>query len=166
MIPKIFVSYNPGVEIEQSTALRLQTLAGLYGAVIHLPDRFGSSKLKDSTKQRIADADLFVMFSTQTLHRQVEEEVAYAFSLDKRVLIFYDKNVGKNLDTSRANVTEEYFDPLLDTSATVMERVARHGGFIKNAAPKQPSPENNVAAALVGIGLGLFLLWALSKKND
>ena len=45
MTPKIFISYNPDVEIEQSTALRLQTLSSLYNAVVHLPDRSGNPSL-------------------------------------------------------------------------------------------------------------------------
>jgi hypothetical protein len=162
---KIFVSYNPGVEIEQSTALRLQTLAGLYGVVIHLPDRYGAIELKSSTRQRIVDSVLFVMFSTQQISLQVEEEVNYALSCGKSVLIFYDKSVGKNLTPPNdAKVIDEYFDPFVDTPATIMERVLKHGEIIK-ATQEMPKHENNIISAIVGIGLGLILLWALSEKK-
>ncbi|TSC54075.1 MAG: Uncharacterized protein LiPW30_770 [Parcubacteria group bacterium LiPW_30] len=163
---KIFVSYNPGAEIEQSTALRLQTLAGLYGVAINLPDRYGTVDLKSSTQQRIADSVLFVMFSTQKISLQVQEEVNHALSLGKNVLVFYDKSVGKNLTTySDTNILEEYFDPLIDTPVTIMERVLKQREIIK-ATQEITKRENNVISAVVGIGLGLILLWAFSIKSE
>ena len=153
-----FVSYNPGVENEQSTALRLQTLAGLYGVVIHLPDRYGAIELKSSTKQRIADSVLFVMFSTKDLSKQVEEEVNHAISLGKKVLVFYDKGVGKKPMTK--DIYEKCFDPLLDTPATVIDRVLMLGDIIESS-----ESENKVAFAIVEIGLCLIFLWSLSKKE-
>jgi hypothetical protein len=160
MTPRIFVSYNSHIDIEQSNALRLQTIAGLYGVIIDLPDRFGNSKLKDSTKQRIADSFIFVIFSTQILDRQVKEEVAYAVSKNRKVLIFYDKNVAKNMDVS-ATVTEKYFDFLLDYGI-VMEQIIHSMAFVNNIVPQQVQ---GMVAAVIWIGLGLFMLQNLSEKN-
>jgi len=179
MTPKIFISYNPDVEIEQSTALRLQTLSGLYNAVVHLPDRSGNPGLKDNTKQRIQDAMVFVMFSTRKLSKAVNEEVNYALKINKRVIIFYDKRIGKNLDTSKiknANLLERVFDPVVDNPADLLNFVIQNGGFLsanrdaaqsqkKQVENKSDSTTNAALAAIVGVGLGLLLLWALSDDD-
>lgn len=165
MHPKIFVSYNPGVEIEQSTALRLQTLSSLYGATIYLPDRLGTNVLKETTKQKIADSQIFVMFSTQQLMKNVQEEVNYALQLAKRVVIFYDARVGKNLNTAQnANLIETTFDPFTEDAASIMKKAMDLGGFQDSSGGS--SNANNGLSAVVGIGLGLFLLWALTKEDD
>lgn len=180
MTPKIFISYNPDVEIEQSTALRLQTLSSLYNAVVHLPDRSGTTNLKDNTKQRIQDAMVFVMFSTHKLSKMVQDEVNYALQINKRVIIFYDKRIGKNLDTSKiknANLLERVFDPAVDNPADLLNFVIHNGGFLsakpdaaqsqkKQADNKSDSTTNAALAAIVGVGLGLLLLWAISDDEE
>ena len=179
MTPKIFISYNPDVEIEQSTALRLQTLSSLYNAVVHLPDRSGSTGLKENTKQRIQDAMVFVMFSTHKLSKMVLDEVNYALQINKRVIIFYDKRIGKNLNTSKIkneNLLERFFDPEKDSPADLLNFVLDKGGFLsanhdaaqsqkKQAENKSDSTTNAALAAIVGVGLGLLLLWAISDDD-
>lgn len=165
MQPKIFVSYNPGVEIEQSTALRLQTLSSLYGATVYLPDRLGTNALKETTKQKIADSQIFVMFSTQQLTKNVQEEVNYALHHAKRVIIFYDARVGKNLNTlQNPNLVETTFDPHTEDAAIILKKAIDLGGFQDSSG--RPSTSSNGLSAVVGIGLGLFLLWALTKEDD
>jgi len=164
---KIFVSYNPNVEIEQSTALRLQTLSSLYGAIVYLPDRLGSQKLKSSTRQNIDDANVFVMFSTENLSSVVREEVEYALSKNKRVVIFYDKQTGKNLNTSNIqnpNLYETRFDPQNDDTVNILQQVLKHGGFVPAGTPVEMAKNKNKGiSALVGVGLGLLLMWGISK---
>lgn len=165
MQPKIFVSYNPGVEIEQSTALRLQTLSSLYGATVYLPDRLGTIALKETTKQKISDSQVFVMFSTQRLTNIVQEEVNFALHLGKRVIIFYDARVGKNLNTiQKPNLIETTFNPHTEDAATILKKAMDLGGF--QDAPGGLSNSSSGLSAVVGIGLGLFLLWALTKDDD
>lgn len=191
MHPKIFISYNPGVDIEESTALRLQTLSSLYGAVVHLPDRLGAfGDLKDETKRRILDAQVFVMFSTVTHTEVVRDEVTFAFQNGKRVIIFYDQSTGPILDsTAYPDIVQIGFRPEEDNAAQLLQEVIDQGGFVRVTPPAQPNPHQGQAAsshrpgpvsqtssptkkddsavgALVGIGLGLFLLWALTKKDD
>ena len=175
MTPEIFVSYNPKSEIEQSTALRLQTLSSLYGAIVHLPDRVGSSGLKETTKQKILKSQVFVMFSTANLSEAVKQEIEYALKSDKRVVIFYDKVRGKNLDTfhiKNKNLVEAQFDPRKDDTATILKKVMDHGGFLgpKSLTPlskrKNGANTTNMAiGALVGVGLGLLALWALTRDK-
>lgn len=174
MTPKIFISYNPDVEIEQSTALRVQTLSSLYNAVVHLPDRSGTTNLKENTKQRIQDAMVFVMFSTHKLSKMVLDEVNYALQVNKRVIIFYDKRIGKNLNTSNikdANFLEKFIDPEKDNPADLLNFVLDNGGFVSTASnanlvdKKKDSTANAALAAIVGVGLGLLLLWTLSDDD-
>jgi hypothetical protein len=171
--PRIFVSYNPGIEVEQSTALRLQTLSSLYGATVYLPDRLGSTHLKDSTMQKIVDAQVFVMFSTHRLSKAVKEEAEFALKQNKRVVIFYDKHIGKNILTTHinpANLIEVSYDPTINTPADLLGTVLTKGGFLtprKSAEMNnQKEGDNKALTALVGVGLGLLLLWALSSDED
>jgi hypothetical protein len=168
MTPKIFISYNPGVEVEQSTALRLQTLSGLYNAKVFLPDRSGKSGFKENTKQRILDATVFIMFSTDALSKDVIDEVNYALANQKMVIVFYDVRKGKNLDTSKItnknNFHEKMFNPeqttpneLLDYVKTVLEN---------SNSDKIISGAGKILLALLGVGLGLLLLKALTDDDD
>lgn len=97
-VHKIFISYNPSEPQEQSLAFRMQTLGALYGLHVSLPDRIGSNLLKQVTKQRIVDANLFIVFSTKSLSKAVKDEISYALTLKKRIVIVYDKDVPKNLN--------------------------------------------------------------------
>jgi hypothetical protein len=179
MQPKVFISYNPGVEIEQSTALRLQTISSLYNAQVFLPDRLGSTSLKDSTKQRILEAQVFVLFSTFGISSHVKQEAEFALANFKKVVIFYNKHHGKEITVKNAapnSLIQIPFDPATDNPITLMKHVFDHGGFIlhSNSPPaqvKQEKQEDNALTALVGVGLGLFLLWAITsddkpKKNN
>lgn len=159
--PKIFFSYNPDVRIEQSTALRLQTMGALYNCTVYLPDRLGAPPIKDSTIQRINESDIAVLFSTVTPSQMALEEIQYAIHIKKRVIIFYDSRVGKNINIINApNVIEEFITPT-DTLDSIMRRV-------KEKVDPSVSPESknmNGAMTMVGIGIGLFLLWAMTKDD-
>lgn len=55
----IFISYNPNEEIEQNTALRMQTIASLYNISVELPARQqipAKAKISSETQNRIARA--------------------------------------------------------------------------------------------------------------
>lgn len=168
MLPTIFVSYNPGVEVEQSTALRLQTIASLYNATVLLPDRLGTTQLKSSTKERIREANVFVMFSTSKLSKAVSDEARHAISVGKRVIIFYSKHTGKNLDIDhkQGNFFEVTFDPRYNSADQLLHAVLENGGFVKEE-PKTTSPHlaNFAIGALVGVGLGMLLMNAFSEDD-
>lgn len=164
MAAKIFLSYNPNVEIEQSTALRLQTLAALYGVEIYLPDRRRSgAALSESTQLRIKDAHIFLMFSMSPLSSIVQAEVMLALGLAKPVVVFYDKRVGKNLMNVPAGVIEEAFDPVDENAGVILQRILSDQRL---QATWEKKESGNGVAALVAVGLGLFALWAMTKDDD
>ncbi|MCB1190449.1 MAG: hypothetical protein H7A23_16245 [Leptospiraceae bacterium] len=163
MNPKIFVSYNPGVKIEESTALRLQTISSLYDVTVYLPDRLGTKQLKESTKDRILNSNIFVMFSTKKLSNSVKSEADFALANDKQVIILYDHIIGKNINTAKIkdkNFIEIEYDPERENHIDILNKVL-------NASNKKGS-DGKMLSAIIGVGLGLLLMWYLSddEKTD
>lgn len=161
---KIFISYNPNIEEEQSLALRLQTLSSLYGISILLPDRYGAKSIKPSTKERISEADLFVMFSTSKLSDMVSEEVSWALEKSKKVLIIYDKHKGKNLTTPKG-VIEIEFDPYKESPDQVLHNVLTQAGLETQENKLSTSEGSGAIAALLGLGLALVMLAAFANRK-
>lgn len=159
---KIFLSYNPDVEIEQSTALRLQTLGALYGVEIYLPDRYGAhNTLKGSTKQRIEEAHVCLMFMMSRISPPVRAEVNFAHSIGKQVIVFYDKKIPRF--RVPPGVIAEPINPYSENATEILARVLTDQRLQKALSPAQAG---SGLAALVAVGVGLFALWALSKDDD
>lgn len=162
----IFVSYNPKVATEQSLALRLQTLGSLYGLFISMPDRIGSSQLKSTTKQRIKDSVLFIVFSTQNLSKSVREEIQFARSLKKKIIVIYDKDVEKNLKLK--DVVELEYDHKRDNPEKLINEILSLtkalGNKQKTKKVKQKSSDSFSGILLVGLGLLLLAAFASDKK--
>jgi hypothetical protein len=160
----IFVSYNPKVQEEQSLALRLQTLGALYGLHISLPDRLGSHALKQATIDRIKKADLYIVFSTRKLERSVEDEIKAALNFKKKIIVIYDKHVGRNLDLK--GVEEIEHDRENESSdefcKNVLEKVQKLQ--IDNRKKKEDATATAVGAFVL-VGLGLLLLGALISDD-
>jgi hypothetical protein len=163
---KIFISYNPKVESEQSLALRLQTLGSLYGLSVSMPDRIGSVVLKEATKQRIDRANLFIVFSTRNLTKSVINEIEYARSLKKKIIVVYDKDVKKNLDIE--GVREIEYNHLEDKPDKIIAEILKE---INKQVVKSPrknlatAKEDDTLGAFLLVGLGLLLLGALTSKD-
>jgi hypothetical protein len=167
---KIFVSYNPSVNSEQSLALRLQTLGSLYGLNISLPDRIGSITLKDATKQRIQDSNLFIVFSTRNLSKSVREEITFARTLKKKIIVIYDKDVGKNLKLK--GVVEVEYDHKEDRPEKLINKILTE---IRSKKPsvdgrrpmstKAKNEESDSFGAFLLVGLGLLLLAAFMSES-
>ena len=169
MYNKIFISYNQSVVAEQSLALRLQTLGSLYGLHISLPDRIGSSALKLTTKQRIEEANLFIVFSTRNLSKVVKDEVKFARTLDKKIIIIYDKDVGKNLNLK--GVTEVEYDHNKDVPEKLIHKILSEIRAPKKIGNKIPSKkvqknESDSIGAFLLVGLGLLLLAAFMPEGQ
>lgn len=167
---KIFISYNSSVPQEQSLALRLQTLSSLYGLHVSLPDRVGSTAIKESTKERIAAAELFIVFSTISLSKPVKDEITYARTLEKRIVVVYDKDVPRNLKLS--GVKEIEYDREKDTPDKVLTEILKEVGTGKakktvgvKSTRKLNSKEDDSFAGFVLVGLGLLLLAALMSDS-
>lgn len=169
---KIFISYNQSVGSEQSLAVRLQTLGSLYGLHISLPDRIGSSALKVTTKQRIEDAKLFIVFSTRNLSKAVKDEIRFAHTLDKKIIVIYDKDVGKNLNLK--GVTEVEYDHGKDEPETLIHEILNEIRTPQKASNKKPSgrtqkkvkDDSDSIGAFLLVGLGLLLLAAFMPDSQ
>ena len=161
---KIFISYNPNEPNEQSIALRLQTLSSIYGVEILLPDRYGANYLKASTQERIGQSDLFILFSTRNITQMVLEEVNWALGRGKKVLIIYDKHIGKNLTTPQG-VIEIEFDPYQDSPDGVLQTILDRAGIPRTSQAHKQTNEQAAIAGLLLLGLGLIILGAVSSKK-
>ena len=168
---KIFISYNQSVASEQSLAVRLQTLGSLYGLHISLPDRIGSSALKLTTKQRIEDAKLFIVFSTRNLSKAVKDEIKFARTLNKKIIIIYDKDVGKNLNLK--GVTEVEYDHNKDEPETLIHEILNEirtpqkiSKKPSGRAQKKIKDDSDSIGAFLLVGLGLLLLAAFMPDSQ
>jgi hypothetical protein len=165
-MPNVFISYNPKVESEQSLALRLQTLGSLYGLSVSMPDRVGSVILKETTKQRIERANLFIVFSTRNLTKSVINEIEYALSLKKKIIVVYDKDVKKNLDIEGVreieyNHAEDKPDKII---AEILKEINKQ--VVKSSRKNLTTvKEDDTLGAFLLVGLGLLLLGALTSKD-
>jgi hypothetical protein len=73
--------------------LRIQTLGGLYGIKVEMPDRYGEkSGLKESTETRIAESELTIFFAGKKMSKQMRKEIDFAIEKEKWVLIFYKES--------------------------------------------------------------------------
>ena len=168
----IFITYNPNAQVEQTLAIRLHTIGAVNGFKMHLPDRYNSSSTLDvETKRRIDESDWLVIFSTHALSKIVKQEIEYAFQRlhDKsKIIVIYNSASGKNLTGDiTANFTEIYFDPFKKTTDEVTREVLQTifmGEQTKQIVilEKQNQSKNELIA-LLGIGLGLFALSALTQ---
>lgn len=161
----IFISYNPKVQAEQSLALRMQTLGALYGLSVSLPDRVGTIGLKETTKQRIHRASLFIVFATRNLTRDVVREINYANELAKTIIVVYDKDVKNNLNIE--GVHEIEYSQKTDSPEKIITEINKIINKSKPKATKKKSKDDDddAVGAFLLIGLGLLLLGALTSKS-
>jgi len=166
---RIFVSYNPTVESEQSLALRLQTLGSLYGLNVSLPDRIGSTVLKATTRERILGANLFIVFSTRNLSKSVRDEITYARTIGKKIIVIYDKDVGKNLKLT--GVVEVEYDHKEDSPEKLISRILSEIRVPKKVTrtgkptKKVQKDESDPLGGFLLVGLGLLLLAAFMSDG-
>ncbi|HCZ34898.1 MAG TPA: hypothetical protein DHV26_03125, partial [Cytophagales bacterium] len=79
--------------------------------------------MKESTKERIASAELFIVFSTISLSKSVKDEITYARTLYKQIVVVYDKDVPRNLKLS--GVKEIEYDRKKDTPDKVLTEILK-----------------------------------------
>lgn len=171
---KVFITYNPTSEEEQILAVRLHTIGALNGFRMYLPDRYYSIEaLEDETKNRIMESDWFVIFSTRPLSKIVRDEINYAITIAKkdpsRIIVIYSSQNGKNLKGSMVNKFKSYyFDPskkqIDEFLKEIFDDISKKNYEVVSRKLAAKESENNALKALLGIGLGLVVLSALSKK--
>ena len=171
MEPSIFITYNPNAPIEEATALRLQTIAHLYGVLVELPDRLGAGA-ESATRQRLQRAGYVVAFPLQHLSEKVKSELDYAISQRKTIIMVYDKRIGKTVEfNGYANLFETKIDFEQQNTDDVLHDIAK---FIRerhtpasNSTHNKPvlSSTEKGLLAFLGIGLGIVALASLLEQR-
>jgi hypothetical protein len=171
MNPSIFITYNPSVPTEEATALRLQTIAHLYGLWVELPDRLGAGA-ELNTRQRIQRAGYVVAFPLHFLSDQVKSELDYAISCGKTIILVYDRKIGKTVTFHQSNnIFETFIDFENQNTDQVLQEIA---SFIRNKHAAEPNAKQASGGlttteksllAFVGIGLGIIALAALLERK-
>ena len=163
----VFVTFNVSADFEEATALRLQTIAGLYGVPISLPYRPDrtASHLTSETKRRIEDAWCVAAFSLSPWATGCLRELQYALSVGKPVMIFYGEHSGKNIIFKDSEIVQEIFldfshqDRAINQAIEFLQRMQASGRIVGD------SGVTNTGAAVIGIGLLLLGLWTLTKEE-
>ena len=156
---KVFITYNDHSSWGKNTALRMQTLSGLYDFEVDLPYRTGIGKITSETQKRIKTSDIVLVFDLDGEPSAVNEELAYALKVKKPVIIIQGEHPhlnypnNNNIKTVRLN----YYNP-----DETLHEIAR---YIKEKFNRQQKSEEGMILALVSIGLGLLAYWALSKPS-
>lgn len=153
---KIFLSYgtDPG---EQIAAWRLQTLATSYGMHVSVPHRNGAGKAVAAPVRRaIEESDCVLAIITGNIGPAVAGELSYALSKGKTVVPIVRQGI--TVPDALVKLRLFQFSPL--NSGQVEAEVLE---FLKRQ--KLSKEKQQTIGALVAIGLGLFLLAALSNKQ-
>lgn len=170
MSRSIFITYNPKSVTEESTALRLQTISNLYGLNVMLPYRLGAGDVSMETLRRIKESSFVVSLCLVKLSKQQNVELQAANKLKKSIVIIYDKSKGKQENfKGHTNIKEVSVD--FSKTDDALHEIA---SFLRNrfkvsktrkVSKKQQEEDSGLGVALLGIGLGLLAVWALSKDE-
>jgi hypothetical protein len=171
MTKSIFISYNHNSQPEESTALRLQTISNLYGLSVSLPYRLRNiSNISSETKTRIENSSFVVAFCIDGLTKLLNEELSFAISKNKPLIVIYDNAKGKKINfKDNVNVKEVFVDftKTDDALHKIAEflRTSLSKTYVKKTTQKTQNEDSGLGIALLGIGLGLLAAWSLSKEN-
>lgn len=166
----IFVTYNPKSDLEQTLAVRLHTIGAVNGFRMFLPDRYNSETILDNeTKRRIGEADYFIMFSTQKLSKIVQQEINYAAQVLKdksRIIVIYNSRIEKNIiGATTDNFTALQYDPVSDQQDAFLHQIMDIIKTKEIANLKDKNSQQQALIALLGIGLGLFVLDSVANAE-
>lgn len=165
--PTIFISYNPSSDFEQTLAVRLHTTGAVHGFRMFLPDRYNSETVIDNeTKVRIQESDYLIVFSTGPLSAIVKAEVEYAWEAFKdksKIFVIYTHKKGKNL---KGDITKHFTDIYIDPNKSfdkiisneIMPKIYFKDRSEVEGENEELRKERNALLALMGIGVGLYLL--------
>ena len=174
-MPKpLYLTYNPNVDIEQNTALRLQTISNLYAVSVELPARvLDKSGISIETQNRIARSAFVLAFSLYKMSSSLQKELHYAMSLGKHIVVIYDKKIGKTINFNEyPNFQEVHID--FDNTDAALHQIAQYlqrslyAPITQNPPPSINNEDSiglGTILGVVGIGLGLLALWGVTAKK-
>jgi hypothetical protein len=153
---KVFLSYGTDAD-EQVAAWRLQTLATSYGMHVAVPHRNGKGKTVTAQVHRaIGEADCILAIITGNIGPAVAEELNYALSKGKLIVPLVKQGIALPPVLQKVRVFQ--FSPW-NTGQVENDVVS----FLQEQ--QLGKTKQQTIGALVAIGLGLFLLAALSSKQ-
>ncbi len=161
LMKKLFVTFSPDDVRAERAALQLQTLASIYGVTLELPYRSGRSvgPLHPSTIERIKRSDVVLVLSGPTANRRVQQEVKVAVDAGKVVAVLYEPGKSTPGFMGVEPIAVSYESPHETMAAVqnllIQQRTAKR-------PTKKETADNGALLALLGIGLGL---WVLSQKG-
>ncbi len=161
---KVFVTFNKSSIAGENTALRMQTLSNLYGFNVLLPYRLGLNFLSEESKRRIQESSFVLAFAFGRMSKILREELEYAISLNKPVIIVYD-NINKNkriLNGQSNQVIEIVMDYY--NQDVILHKISEFLSRELKSKNKDNKKESAVGTAIVALGLSLLAYWFLSKK--
>jgi hypothetical protein len=164
----LFITYNPKEDIEQNTALRMQTIAHLYALSLELPARMAAKNITSETQQRIARSSVVLAISLTKMSKLLQEELAYAIEQNKPIVVLYDKKKGKTINFGAYKNFKEIHVDFNQTDQALHEVASFLKETVKNQeaqSKKKSDSETGVLLGVLGIGLGLLALWAISKEE-
>jgi len=173
--PTIFITYNPRVAIEETLAVRLQTIGAVNGFDALLPDRFSGKKfVSEETARRIKTSDYFVLFLTGQISEMVKEEIDIAFKHlgdPSRIIVIYDQENSNNLAELEQSheATLVPFNPDNEQADAIVKKVMDEITKAEEATEQEKPLGNDRVKkglfAFLAIGLGLLILALLFDRD-
>jgi hypothetical protein len=145
---------------ESALAWRLQTLATAHGIEMYVPNYgLGPSPGAVSTQSAIDRADCVLAIITIVANAKVQDELRYA--LEKRKLVIPIVHSGVQAHALPAQFPQVFYFSPLDNPGAVETQIVE---FLKK---QQLAKDKQTAiGALAAVGLGLLLLFSLSKQEE
>jgi hypothetical protein len=161
---KVFLSYSAAPE-EQAIVWRLQTLATAEGIEVYVPPRAHlqltvgkNSPVPASLIRRQIDSSACILaILANGLNVEVQKELSYALGKNKLIIPIVADGTGHTRFLNKFPIVFS-FSPW----SNVGEIETRVVEFLKEKM--RDKAQRQALGALVGIGLGLFLLSAAAKK--
>lgn len=170
MTPSIFITYNSLSKREESTALRLQTIANMYGVNVEIPDRYGVGAATN-TLQRIKRASYVIAFPLQSLSEEVKRDLDNAIASNKTIIVVFDSRNGRTVEFKDYKKVKEV--PVDFVNQNVDEVLHQISDFIRKSHSQttktKPSSLTDSERGLLGLlaaGLGLLALAALADSKE
>lgn len=165
---KVFITFNPNIKIEESTALRLQTISSLYGIAVDLPARVAIGH-KDITKRRIIESGIVVCFAlSKKLSSEMKFDLETAMNAKKPILVIYDKHQDDVINFNnypylkKVKIDYSNSNTAIDEIALFLKKTIENSTTKKTVKKTDNTP---ALLALLGVGVGLLALFALSKQK-
>jgi len=172
----IFISYNPNSARERQLAQDLYKKGKQNGFFIYLPERTHGDNLTYETRNRIDNAEWFVIFSTVPLSRTVADEVNYAIQRGKepnKIIIIYSRQLGRNI-TGNTNITDRFISFDIDDydlnsieklKNDIFLRISQNITTNAQRRLQQTEDTNTALKVILGIGIAALLLGAINGNN-